>query len=478
MSLQYSKPSPATSEPAKIIKTKVKNRRTAFDTLNQLRSEGDINLSSARTSWNESICHRQTRDLLEQDETYFLHQSLSTPCLDVIEATKGSSLTNLQGNYYLDFHGNSVHQVGYGHPAVLNAVREQLDSLPFCPRRFTNEPAIKLAKRLIDLTPESLTRVLFAPGGTSAVGIALKISRSVTGRFKTISMWDSFHGASLDAISLGGEAIFRKNVGPLLPGTEHVPPPNPASCPFKCGNTCSLQCADYIDYVLEKEGDVAAVVSETVSSVPCFPPEDYWKQVREICDHHGTLLILDEIPHSLGRTGKMFTFEHYDIVPDILVLGKGLGGGVFPLAAVVAKEEFNVAKEGALGHYTHEKSPVACAAGNATLEILLSERLPERAETLGNLTLNKLQDELQTNPLIHEIRGLGLLLGIELSKDQCDHNSVADKIMYECLRMGLSFKVSMGNVLTLAPPLNISEEDMNEAQEILVRVISQFSEDG
>src|SRR6267143_1090391 len=130
--------------------------------------------------------------------------------------------------------------------------------------RYAEIPAIKLAKKLTEPAPGSLKRVLFAPGGTSAIGMAIKLARAATGRFKTISMWDAFHGASLDAISVGGEAIFRQGMGPLLPGTEHVPPPDATHCAFACGTQCSLQCARYIEYVLEKEGDVAAVVAETV----------------------------------------------------------------------------------------------------------------------------------------------------------------------------------------------------------------------
>ena len=261
------------------------------------------------------------------------------------------------GGGFLDFHGNNVHQVGFGHPRVIDAITEQMQELSFCTRRYTNLPAIKLAKKLTELAPGDLNRVLFAPGGTSAIGMALKLARAATGRFKTISMWDSFHGASLDAISIGGEAIFRNGIGPLLPGCEHVPPPDNRHCPFKCGAACNLKCADYIEYVLEKEGDVAAVIGETVRCTPFIPPPDYWKRVRAACDKHGALLILDEIPACLGRTGKMFTCEHYDIVPDMLVIGKGLGGGIFPLAALIAREDLNKAMaHKALGHYTHEKS--------------------------------------------------------------------------------------------------------------------------
>ena len=442
------------------------------DKLDDLRSEGDLNISEQRKDWHQRSSHVETESWLARDEQVFLHQSLSTPCLDVLESVKNSELRNLQGKSYLDFHGNSVHQVGFGHPKVLDAIRKQINILSFCPRRFTNRPAIRLAERLVKLSAPGLDKVLFAPGGTIAVGMALKIARAVTGRFKTISMWDSFHGASLDAVSLGGEAIFRKNAGPLLPGTEHVPPPNASACPFGCNRTCNLKCADYVEYVLEKEGDVAAVVSESVSSVPYFPPVEYWHRIREACDRHGTLLIMDEVPHSLGRTGRLFTYEHYGIVPDILVLGKGLGGGVMPLAAVLCNRDFDVAGDRALGHYTHEKNPVACAAGLAALEVIIDENLPERAQQLGAETLDSLRNELSDVPLVSEVRGLGLLLGIELDQSVEDVNELAEKIMYDCLSAGLSFKISMGNVLTLAPPLNIETDELERAIQIVVDAIS------
>ena len=440
-----------------------------------MHSEGDTNLSPERVSWRQQIDDAETLDWLKRDEKLFLHQSLSTPCLDVLAGADGSEIANIRGDRYIDFHGNSVHQIGYQHPKVLEAIRIQLDTLPFCPRRFTNIPAIELAQKLIDLTPSDLGRVLFAPGGTSAIGMALKIARMVTGRFKTISMWDSFHGASLDAISIGGEADFRKNAGPLLPGTEHVPPPNPANCPFNCNGNCNLQCADYVDYVLEKEGDVAAVVSETVSSVPYFPPVDYWHRVRKACDKHNALLILDEIPHSLGRTGTLFAFEHYEITPDLLVLGKGLGGGVFPLAAVIVKEEFNIVQDRSIGHYTHEKNPVACAAGLATLEVIVEENLAERSKILGREVRRHLQTNLEKLNCVSDVRGLGLLLGVELADQQFDGEKMASEILYACLQAGLSFKVSMGTVLTLAPPLNISQKDLDKALDILIRAIGDIA---
>jgi 4-aminobutyrate aminotransferase len=207
----------------------------------QFKSEGDLNITPLRTAWSAEHIGPETRALLERDAACFLHQSLSTPCLNVLSTCEGATITDLEGRRYLDFHGNYVHQVGFGNPRVLAAIKRQLDALPFCTRRYTNLPAIELAETLARLAPGDLNRVLFAPGGTSAIGMALKLARVATGRHKTISMWDSFHGASLDAISLGGEAIFRKDMGPLLPGCEHVPPPDPTGCPFRCGKTCTLR---------------------------------------------------------------------------------------------------------------------------------------------------------------------------------------------------------------------------------------------
>jgi 4-aminobutyrate aminotransferase len=287
-------------------------------------------------------------------------------------------------------------------------------------------------------------------------------------------MWDSFHGASLDALSVGGEAVFRRGMGPLLPGCEHVPPPDNRHCPFQCGAACSLACADYVEYVLEKEGDVAAVIGETIRSIPFIPPPDYWKRVRAACDKHGALLILDEIPTGLGRSGKMFACEHYGVTPDILVLGKALGGGIIPLAAVLCRGALNMAAHTALGHYTHEKNPVACAAGLATLQVIEEERLVENAEALGHYAVRRMNEMAAPHPLIGDIRGLGLILGIELLEDRATARRAiwqAEQVMYACLREGLNFKVTMGNVLTLTPPLTLTQEEMDRALDIIEAAI-------
>ncbi|XOV70412.1 MAG: aspartate aminotransferase family protein [Verrucomicrobiota bacterium] len=445
--------------------------------LDHLRSEGDINLSPARQTWSNKHIDDATRVMLDADSDVFLHQSLSSPCLNVLTGCEGVYLKDAQGRKILDFHGNNVHQVGFGHPRVVEAVTRQMQKMSFCTRRYTNEVSIQLAQKLVSLAPGDLNRVLFAPGGTSAIGMALKLARAATGRHKTISMWDSFHGASLDAISIGGESIFRSGIGPLLPGCEHVPPPDHKHCPFRCGAACNLSCADYVEYVLEKEGDVAAVVAETVRSTPFIPPADYWTNIRRACDKHGALLILDEVPHCLGRTGRMFTFEHYGIVPDMVVIGKGLGGGIFPLAALIAREGLNQAMpEKALGHYTHEKNPVACAAALAAIEVIESEGLLENAIRQGSRAMERMKSMASTHPMIGDVRGRGLLMGMELLRDKANGERAiqeAEAVMYACLERGLNFKITMGNILTLTPPLTISDAEMDQALDILEESLTE-----
>lgn len=432
------------------------------------RSEGDVNLSPRRQQWSAQHIDEATAALLAEDESYFLHQSLSTPCLNVLESSHGIFLEDTQGRKIMDFHGNSVHQVGHGHPRVIEAIKAQLDTLPFCPRRYTNQVAIDLARRLIELSPAGLDKVLFAPGGTSAIGMALKLARYATGRHKTISMWDSFHGASLDAISIGGEALFRKDVGPLLPGTEHIPPPTRGQCLFNCDDEEHSGCIEYLDYVLGMQGDVAALIAEPMRWTTVeLPPPGYWKKVRELCDRYGVLLIMDEIPSALGRTGKMFVCEHFDFVPDMLVIGKGLGGGVFPMAALIARAELDIVGDRALGHYTHEKSSVGCAAALATLDCVIEDGLIDNSIELGVHALARLEAMQRQYPIIHEVRGLGLHLGIELRRDGKPANDEADTVLYHSLSQGLSYKVGGGCVLTLCPPMTITREELDQALDIV-----------
>jgi 4-aminobutyrate aminotransferase len=439
-------------------------------------TEGDVNLSPSRKGWYSVISDPETLAYLNEDAEYFLHQSLSTPCLDVLASCDGIYLTSLSGKRYMDFHGNNVHQLGYRNQYIIERVKAQMDLLPFSPRRYTNLPAIELAKKLGTSLPGNLKRVLFAPGGTSSISMALKLARIVTGKHKIISLWDSFHGASLDAIGAGGERDFRKGMGPLTPGVERIPPPTSYRGPLSSQDGSDLVYAEYLEYVIEKEGDVGAFMIETIRNTDVqIPSQSYWKKVREVCTRYNVLLILDEIPIAFGRTGKMFAFEHYDIEPDIICLGKGLGGGVIPMAGIVARDTYNVASDVSLGHFTHEKNPLGSVAALAMLEYIEQNNILEKVQRDALFMEEQLKQLKQNHPVIGDIRGIGLLWGIELVKDRSTKEKAvreADLIMYECLKNGLSFKVSQGNVLQLSPPLIITRQELTKALEILEQAIA------
>ena len=455
-------------------------------------SEGDVNSSPRRAAWQRAHLDEPTRALLRRDADAFLHQSVSTPCLSAIRRAEGIWIEDLAGRRYMDFHGNNVHHVGYAHPHVIGAIKAQLDELSFAPRRFASERAVELAEalsaRFRGLTGQA-GRVLFTTGGTDAVEVAIKLARAATGRFKTLSFWDSFHGAGFGASSVGGESLFRSGaaVGPLLPGSEHVAPFGCYRCAYghpvdEHGQPrleqCRLACASMVRYVLEREGDVAAVVAEPARAVPFIPPPGYWQAVAEACRAHGTLLIFDEIPTGLGKTGRFFAAEHDGARPDIVVLGKALGGGVLPLAACLAREDLNVAGGYAFGHYTHEKNPVTAAAALATLEVIEREGLVENAARVGAHALQRLHDMKRRFPLVGDVRGRGLLLGLELVADRTTKQpapEAADRILYRALARGLSFKTTMGSTLTLTPPLVTTLAQMDAALDILQDCLQEES---
>jgi 4-aminobutyrate aminotransferase len=391
----------------------------------------------------------------------------------------------MTGRRFMDFHGNNVHHIGYGHPRLVEALKRQIDDLPFTPRRFTDEPAVALAAKLASITPDGLGKMLFATGGSDAIEMALKLARAVTGRFKTVSFWDAFHGAGFGASSIGGEEVFRSGpIGPLLPGTEHVAPPYCYRCPYGYRDiegqpdleACKTTCANFVRYVLEKEGDVAAVIAEPVRAVPYIPPPGFWRIVRQACDDHGALLIFDEIPAGLGKTGRMFACEHFGVSPDILVLGKALGGGIMPIAAMIAKPEFDVLATHALGHYTHEKNPVSCRAALTTIEIIEDEGLVENARIVGAHASDRLREMARRHSIIGDVRGLGLQIGVELVSDRDEKtpaNDAAERILYAALDKGLSMKITMGNILSLTPPLTITIEEMDRALAIIDECLAE-----
>jgi 4-aminobutyrate aminotransferase len=227
--------------------------------------------------------------------------------------------------------------------------------------------------------------------------------------------------------------------------------------------------------VLRREPEMSAIIGEPVSATPVIPSKRYWEGVRELCDRFGALLIFDEIIEGFGRTGKMFACEHF-VTPDVVVLGKSLGGGILPFAGIVTREKYNRLQHRSIGHYTHEKNALCAAAALAEIDVIETRRLAEHSANLGATTLQRLQEMQDRHPLIGHVAGLGLHIGIDLAKDRATKERAVDEaeiIMFKCLERGLSFKTIDGNVLTLRPALVITREEMDRALNILEQAIGE-----
>ena len=445
------------------------------------REQGDVNTTANRQKYWKRNLKGESKRWFDEDQKYFLHQSLSTPVLNVLSRAQGVYIEDLDGKKYIDMHGNGVHNAGFNNPAVIEAVKKQLDEdLTFCPRRYTNIPAIELAKKLAEITPGDLCRSLFCPGGSEAIEMALMLAKQVTGRFKTISFWDSFHGAGLGAASVGGEEHFSGGFGPMVPGAFHVEFPNYYRNPwgFSRPEDVDAECLRQIELVLKREPEMAAVIGEPISATPVIPSKEYWKGVKQLCEQYGALLIFDEIIEGFGRTGKMFACEHF-ITPDILVLGKSFGGGLLPFAGIVTHENFNVCHQRSLGHYTHEKNALCAVAALAEIGYIEENNLPDHAAELGLYALKRLNNLREKHRLMGQVAGLGLHIGIDLVTDRKSKTRAVDEaeiIMFKCLEKGLSTKTIEGNILTLRPALVITQDEMDRAIDIIAEAIAEVEQ--
>ncbi|MFL0193985.1 aspartate aminotransferase family protein [Clostridium sp. WILCCON 0269] len=441
-----------------------------------LNHEGDVNFTSLRLNYVNSL-DEKSKLVLKADEDIFMKQSMSTPCMNVITKAEGCCIEDISGKIYLDFHGNSVHQVGYKNPYVIEAIKNQVEELSFIPRRYTSEIAVRAAKLLVEKTISKEYKVLFTPSGSAAVGIGLKIARKVTGRHKVISLWESFHGAGLESISVGGEFVFKKDMGPFMPGCIKAIPYNRYRnfINSSCEETIANFCLDYIEYIIKNEGEIGAILLEPVRASDIHvPPKIYFQRLREICDKNGILLIFDEIPTAFGRSGKFYVHENFDVEPDILLLGKGIGGGIIPQACVLTKSKYDIAQDISLGHYTHEKPALGCAAICATIKYIDDFNLLEncRVQSMAALACSKVLYEKYE--CIGDIRIIGLLITFEIVKNRISKekdDELAEKILYYCLENGLSFKISNGNCITWHPPLIVTLEQLSFAFNLLEEAI-------
>ncbi len=414
----------------------------------------------------------------------------------IIESGDGIRITDTKGKTYIDgLSGVFVVSLGHRNQAVLEAMHAQLQALSFAPPLHgTNPRAIELAESLRQITPAGIGSVKFLSGGSEAVETALKLARQYyiqTGhphKFKVISKYGGYHGATAGALSASGGRERKSIFEPLLAGYIHVHPPYCYRCPYDASYpSCNITCAKLVEQtiVAEDPETVKAVIMEPIScssSGFVVPPREFFTILRKACDRHNVLLVFDEIITGFGRLGAMFGADYYGVVPDILACGKGMSGGYAPLAAVLFTDEIQAAflgdsesgREFFHGH-TYGGNPVACSAGIAAVRQILEQDLVQNAKAVGGYLRAKLNAMAATYPLIGEARGAGLLQGIELVKDRATKeqfsNAKPGKMIGRAAKeRGLILRDG-SHFVVLAPPLIVTEKDVDEICDILEECI-------
>src|SRR5499426_3476726 len=417
-------------------------------------------------------------------------QALTT-CSDrrILVSGHGCTVVDVHGRAYLDaLSGLWLVNVGHGRSAIAEAMARQAQTLAYASAsRATTLPAIQLATLLARLTPGDLSVVLFSGGGSEAVESALKIARqyhTLRGepeRYKVIARRGSYHGATYGAMSVSGAPhSVDPYYSPLVPGAFTVSAPYCYRCDYrKTYPACDVYCVDAIEQLIEHEGPqtVAAVIAEPISASGgiAIPPPEYLPRLRQICDRHGVLLIVDEVITGFGRTGKMFASEHWGLVGDIMTMAKGLSSGYAPIAAAICRpkvvEPFASDTGKRLSHLlTFGGQAVACAAALANLDILQNERLVDNAATMGAYLLEQLQG-LRSHPTVGDIRGLGLLIAVELVKDRTTKEKFAmdgeEVKTLNTLLLDKGLLTRATHIIMLSPPLCITRAEVDRIVEII-----------
>lgn len=396
---------------------------------------------------------------------------------------RGATLEDVDGNIYIDmFGGAGVMALGHGHPEVLKAAHAQIDDVTHS-LDIPTETRNHMVEVLQGLLPKELTRVFFGgPTGSDAVEQAVKLARYNTGRWGIIAFEGAYHGMTGASLALTTDSAHRDGLGPLVPGVQFIPFPYKYRNPFGCPDEdVDLQAAENLERVLSDShsgySKPAAVILESVQGEggTIIPTTRFMKRVREICDRHDIIMICDEIQAGLGRTGKMFAFEHFDIVPDVITMSKALGGAGFPIAAIAYREKYNTWPAGkTIG--TFRGNMIAFAGGAAGLSWMKEQQIPERALELGKKALEPLKKLEAESNIVGEVRGLGLMIAIEMVKDSKTKEPATDfakMVRKYGHQRGVMIEVGghHNNVARLLPPLVITEEYLMKGIEILSGVI-------
>jgi adenosylmethionine-8-amino-7-oxononanoate aminotransferase len=443
------------------------------------------------------------REWYRDDLSYILHPAtpLKTHSAEgpkILVEGHGIYVKDLEGRQFIDgLAGLWNVNIGHGRTEIGDVVREQIGKLAFAPSffGFSNLPSIALAKKLIDMTPPHLTRVFYTSGGSESNESAFKIARyyfKLNGqpdRIKIISRHLAYHGMSMGALSATGIQRQRDMASPLVPGFSFIPAPNCYRCELGLSYpTCELACAKALEQKLEAEGpdSVAAFIGEPIMGAggAIVPPPEYWPTIEAICRKYGVLLILDEVITGFGRTGKRFALEHWDLKPDMLSLAKGISSGYVPLGASIITEEIyrDLVDKAPAGSpfphgFTYNGHPVACVAALKNLDIMEHERLIDQAAEVGAYFQERLRG-FQDHPLVGDVRGMGLLAGVELVRDKASKErfepigtagSLVTQLAFE---RGLICRAILDTV-AFAPPLCITKGQVDDVLRIFAAALDQ-----
>ena len=403
-----------------------------------------------------------------------------------IERASGCSVWDEAGREYLDcFSGISVVNAGHNNPRVTAAAKAQMEKLVHCASYLYHvKPVADLAEKIAQIAPSGLTKTFFGNGGAEAIEGALKLARLYTGKHEFISLHASFHGRSWGTLSITGNQARKKRGGPYAPGIAFAPTPYVYRSLWPDDpDRCATHCAKCLDDVIrfETSGDVAAFIAEPVLGEGgiIVPPPNYFREIKKVLDRHGILFIADEVQSGFGRTGKMFAIEHYGVTPDILVTAKGIADG-FPLSAFTTRPEIAAAYKPGDHLSTFGGNPVSCAAALANIQFMQDEDLSSRAAESGEYAMKKLRELHQQNPIIGEVRGLGLMIGVELVRDEklTPASSEAEAIRDSLLRQGVLVGVGgvYGNVVRFQPPLIITKEQINHAMSAFASALAEVAQ--
>jgi acetylornithine/LysW-gamma-L-lysine aminotransferase len=371
----------------------------------------------------------------------------------VITRGKGALVWDINGNEYIDCTGSyGVSVVGHCHPRVVEAVKRQVETLISCHASFYTDVRSELLQKIVRIAPKGLNKVFLSNSGSESVECAIKLSRKFSGKPEIIATMGAFHGKTMGALSATWKQKYREPFMPLVPGFKHVPPNNLE----KVREAITEKTAAILVEPIQGEGGVR------------MPSNDFLPGLREICDETDVLLVFDEVQTGFGRTGKVFACEHWNVVPDVLCLAKSVAGGL-PMGVTFAKEEIMSSLRRGEHSSTFSGNPLVCAAASAAIDVLIEEKLTERAATLGKYFMDRLEGLREKHKTVREVRGLGLMIGMENRFDVYN-------IILECMNQGVLILDAGRNILRFLPPLVIEKEQIGRVVDVLDSIMAEESQ--